>query len=166
MSARDLHSGAPAGRAPPGSATPDRDAVLDAQQLAQVLGVGRRKVEQLDLPCFWVGKRPRWILGPGNRRAGVALQRAAPAPVTGMTLVIDRAFRGVGRIKRATGTTRESVRRRISDMLTALHQDGRLDLLRAIRDGQITMLEVYDAHRRRKWRSCPSVSCYVLWLTQ
>lgn len=35
-------------------------------------------------------------------------------------------------------------------MLTELFEDGRLDLLRAIRDGRLTMLEVYDARRRRK----------------
>ena len=63
--------------------------------------------------------------------------------------MLDRSFRGVGRIKKATGTTNPAVRRKISRMLTALHDDGRLDLLRAIRDGKLTALEVYDAYQRK-----------------
>jgi hypothetical protein len=70
--------------------------------------------------------------------------------MTPLTLVIDRQFRGVGRIKKATGTTSKSVVKKINEILTELFDDGRIDLLRAIRDGHITLLEVRDAHRRRK----------------
>jgi integrase len=70
--------------------------------------------------------------------------------MTPITLVIDRTFRGLGRIKKATGTTSPVVARKLSEMLTELHEDGRLDILRAIRDGRLTLLEVYDAKRRRK----------------
>lgn len=64
------------------------------------------------------------------------------------TLEVDRTFRGVGRLKRATGTTNPAVRRKISRMLTALHDEGRLDILRAIRDGKLGMMQVYDAYQR------------------
>lgn len=64
------------------------------------------------------------------------------------TLVVDREFPGVGRIKKASGTTNPVVKRKISRMLTELKSEGRLDLLRDIRDGHYTLMEVYDAHRR------------------
>jgi integrase len=70
------------------------------------------------------------------------------------TLTIDRTFRGVGRIKKATGTTNPAVRAKLSRMLTTLHQDGRLDILRAIRDG-LPMLQVYDAFQRRTLDKLP-----------
>jgi integrase len=68
--------------------------------------------------------------------------------MTPATLVIDREFAGVGRIKRATGTTNPIVKRKISKMLTDLRSEGRLDLLRDVRDGNTTLLELYDAYRR------------------
>lgn len=64
------------------------------------------------------------------------------------TLVIDREFAGVGRIKKASGTTNPVVKRKISKMLTELKGEGRLDLLRDIRDGHYSLMEVYDAYRR------------------
>lgn len=71
------------------------------------------------------------------------------------TLGIDRTFRGVGRIKKATGTSNKAVQRKMSKMLTALHDDGRLDILRAIRDGDVSMLEVYDAYQRKTLAALP-----------
>ena len=71
------------------------------------------------------------------------------------TLVIDRTFRGVGRIKKATGTATPAVRRKMSRMLTDLHDAGRLDILRAIRDGKLSLLQVYDAHQRKALESLP-----------
>lgn len=75
--------------------------------------------------------------------------------MTPQTLIIDRSFRGVGRVKRATGTTIPKVRDAISRMLTSLHQAGRLDVLRAIRDGKLEMLQVYDAFRRNAVDTLP-----------
>lgn len=75
--------------------------------------------------------------------------------MTPQTLLIDRTFKGVGRIKRATGTTVPKVRAALSNMLTALHQQGRLDILRAIRDGKLEMLQVYDAYRRHALDTLP-----------
>ncbi len=58
------------------------------------------------------------------------------------TLVIDRRFPGVGRIKRATGTTDRSVFKSLSGMLDILYNIGRVDLLRAIRDGKLRLHDV------------------------
>lgn len=65
------------------------------------------------------------------------------------TLTIDRVFKGVGRIKRRSGTTVPVVKRKLDRMLSALYEDGRLDILRAIRDGELGALEVLDAYLRR-----------------
>lgn len=75
--------------------------------------------------------------------------------MTPQTLQIDRNFKGVGRVKRASGTTQPRIRRKLSEMLTALYESGRLDVLRAIRDGQLTMLAAYDAYQRRDLNSLP-----------
>jgi len=72
------------------------------------------------------------------------------------TLVIDRQLRGVGRIKRASGTMNATVFRRINRALTALVDDGRLDLLRALRDGTITPLALLDAKERNALDQLPT----------
>jgi len=64
------------------------------------------------------------------------------------TLIIDRKFRGVGRIKRATGTTNPAVYRKLSRMLTALADEGRIDILRAIRDDDLELMVVHEAYQR------------------
>lgn len=79
----------------------------------------------------------------------------ARCPVTPDTLPIDRRFRGVGRIHRASGTTDNRVRSKIERMLQALHEDGRLDILRAIRDGNVSFLQVLDCYRRRALAELP-----------
>lgn len=65
------------------------------------------------------------------------------------TIVIDLQFKGVGRINRRSGTLDPKVVRRIKAAARTLYQDGRLDLLRAVRDRHITWLELYDAYRSR-----------------
>jgi hypothetical protein len=74
----------------------------------------------------------------------------------GGSLIIDRVFKGVGRIKRASGTTNPAVRRKLDAMLTRLADDGNVELLRAIRDGKLSLLEVYDAFRRRALEQLPT----------
>lgn len=81
--------------------------------------------------------------------------------MTPQTPVIDRNFKGVGRIKRASGSTVPKMREALSRMLTSLHQQGRLDVLRAIRDGKLSMLEVYDAFRRHALDSLPMADTIV-----
>lgn len=72
------------------------------------------------------------------------------------TLMIDRRFRGVGRIKRASGTKVPAVKRKLDRMLTALFDEGRLDILRLIRDGALTLLEVHDAYQRKALELLPT----------
>jgi hypothetical protein len=76
--------------------------------------------------------------------------------VTPETLVIDRVLKGVGRIKKASGTTNVPVRNKMNRMLTTLHEDGRLDILRAIRDGKLSLLEVYSAFQRKALQALPT----------
>lgn len=75
--------------------------------------------------------------------------------MTPVTLVLDRHFRGVGRIKRATGTTSRRMYDRITAMCTELYEDGRLDILRALRTGELSFLQVYEAHRKRALEQLP-----------
>jgi hypothetical protein len=65
------------------------------------------------------------------------------------TLMIDRLFKGVGRIAKRSGTTSPAILRKINRALTELYEEGRLDILRALRDGDLSPMEVYDAYRRR-----------------
>src|SRR5690242_19906564 len=75
--------------------------------------------------------------------------------MTPVTLPIDRRFKGVGRINRASGTTDRKVKHAIERMLRTLFEQGRLDVLRAIRDGQVSFLETYDAFRRHTLHQLP-----------
>jgi len=72
------------------------------------------------------------------------------------TLMIDRRFRGVGRIKKASGTKVLNVKRKLERMLEALYQDGRLDILRLIRDGDLTLLAAFDAYQRKALDQLPT----------
>lgn len=63
------------------------------------------------------------------------------------TFRLDRRLRGVGRICIASGTSHAPTFRRLNEMLGGLQERGRLDLLRAIRDGQLAPLQVYEAYR-------------------
>ncbi len=62
----------------------------------------------------------------------------------------DRVFPGVGRIAVASGAmTREEFKKR-NALLTRLYDQGRLDLLLAIRAGTLTVTEVYGADREKQ----------------
>ena len=58
--------------------------------------------------------------------------------------VIDRVFRGVGRIKRSAGTVTPRVFNRIQRRLDALADVGDLETLRRIRDGSIALIELLE----------------------
>lgn len=81
--------------------------------------------------------------------------------MTPQTPILDRQFKGVGRIKRATGSTSPKMRAALSHMLTALYNQGRLDVMRAIRDGKLELLVVYDAYRRHALDSLPMADTLV-----
>lgn len=78
--------------------------------------------------------------------------------MTPVTLIIDRSFKGVGRIKKATGTTNPVLRRKLSRMLTALADDRRTDILKAIRDGHLSMLDVYAAYQQNTLDALPTAA--------
>lgn len=71
---------------------------------------------------------------------------------------IDRRFRGVGRVKLTSGTTslREFYRR--NDVLTTLYEDRRLDVLCALRDGVVSVVEVCAAHRKGAGHSLAAIA--------
>ena len=60
------------------------------------------------------------------------------------TLIIDREFHPIGRIQVASGTTRRATFTRLNEMITALRELPRFDILRAIRDKQLTPLQVLE----------------------
>lgn len=72
---------------------------------------------------------------------------------------LDRKFRGIGgdnRIAMVSGTKNKRTHDRINEMLTALFEGGRLDLLRAIKNKTLTPLQVYDAFRVGDLNRLPS----------
>jgi integrase len=72
------------------------------------------------------------------------------------TLIIDRRYHGVGRIKRASGTNEAKVFRKILDMLDEIAGAGRTDVLRDIRDGILHPLEVWNAYRQHGVHRLPT----------
>lgn len=65
------------------------------------------------------------------------------------TRVIDRQFAGIGRIQVRSGTHDRAVFDQLNQMLTALWQFRRTDVLAAIRDGKASALDVLAAYRTR-----------------
>ena len=72
------------------------------------------------------------------------------------TLVIDLTFRGIGRIKRASGTTDKAVFTGLKQMLRQLYQAGRWEVLERIRDGELSLLQVWRHHRVGQWERIPT----------
>lgn len=89
---------------------------------------------------------------PDSGHATPAISPDAFTPVRGHrshgrgTLILDREFYGVGRIRRASGTTDLAVFDRINGTLTALDQERRIDILVALRDGKAKPLDVLAAY--------------------
>lgn len=59
----------------------------------------------------------------------------------------DRVFPGVGRIAASSGTRRLSEYRKRDALLSRLYEKPRLDLLRALKDGTLTIQELLEADR-------------------
>jgi len=59
------------------------------------------------------------------------------------TLRVDRRFKGIGRIAKASGTNDPKAYAGILTMLGQLHSQGRFRVLEEIRDGVVSPLEVY-----------------------
>lgn len=62
-------------------------------------------------------------------------------------LRIDRIVAGIGRIQRSSGTHDRRLLRELNKMIDQLRDYGRLDILRALRDGEWTPLEIYRLYR-------------------
>ena len=73
------------------------------------------------------------------------------------SIVIDRSFRGVGRIKRATGTDKRAQAERYDQMLSDLYELDRLDVLKAIRARVVTIREVWAVWPRGDRRKLPTI---------
>jgi integrase len=73
------------------------------------------------------------------------------------SFVIDRQFRGVGRIKRATGSTDPEMFALLDAMLVTLHKSGRVDILQAVKSGALTILEVWSRYRLGELDRLPTV---------
>jgi len=80
------------------------------------------------------------------------------------SFVIDRVVPGVGRIKRASGTTDRATYKRLVSMVDTLKAKGRLDLLEGMRDGLVTPLQLWGAFRRGDLDRLPSAETVApLW---
>jgi hypothetical protein len=72
------------------------------------------------------------------------------------TLLIDRQFPMVGRIRRASGTTSPRVLRSLNAMLDGFRDQGRRDLLESIRDGQFSPLYAFSWFREGRVDRIPA----------
>lgn len=72
------------------------------------------------------------------------------------TFVIDRRFKGVGRIRKSSGTSDRRTFDQINFCLTELWNTGRLDILIRLRDSIVAPLAVYDAFRHHQLDSLRS----------
>lgn len=64
----------------------------------------------------------------------------------GESLRVDRIYPGVGRIARSSGTMDPKRRREIVSALDSIALQGRQDLLRAVRDGALTIPDLHEAY--------------------
>lgn len=77
------------------------------------------------------------------------------------SLVLDRTFRGVGRIKVASGTTDRHIFELLNGMLGTLHHQGRLDLLDAIKRRRLAPLECWMHFREHDLERIPNANVVV-----
>lgn len=71
------------------------------------------------------------------------------------SFIIDRRTR-VGRIAVASGTNHVPTFKRLNEMVTTLNETGRADLLRSLRDGELSPLAVYEAFRVNELHKLPT----------
>lgn len=74
----------------------------------------------------------------------------------GGSLMLDRSFRGIGRIHRASGFTDARTFRAFNDALTEMAKDaaGR-EWIRALQRLQVEPLDVWAKYKKGKWREAP-----------
>lgn len=74
------------------------------------------------------------------------------------TFVIDRRFKGIGRIRRASGTTSKETLQQIVSMLKEFYETGKHAVLREIQRGTVTPIEVFGYWREGKLDHIPSAA--------
>jgi hypothetical protein len=85
------------------------------------------------------------LFSASSPRGSMSLRKARNA--RSRSLVLDRVFRDVGRIKLASGTRQRDVFNQVNAMLSTLYSKGRLDLLSAVQKRRISPLGLWDAYR-------------------
>ena len=78
------------------------------------------------------------------------------------TYVIDRRYKGIGRIRRASGTNDRKTLNQILSMLTEIHNVGKHSILCEIRDGVVSCMEVYGHWAEGRLDHLPSVATLKL----
>lgn len=73
------------------------------------------------------------------------------------TLSFDHVYRGVGRIRRASGTNDVKLFHRYKAMLDELYESGRLQILRDIKDKHISVIEVFERYRDGTLNMIPDI---------
>jgi hypothetical protein len=76
--------------------------------------------------------------------------------VSRATPEIDLRFRGVGRVRVWTGTDARGMTTTLKEMLRQLYRLGRLDVLAALRDKRLTLLQVYAHYRQGELERLPT----------
>lgn len=74
------------------------------------------------------------------------------------TLVLDKRYKVIGRIKKSTGTNDPNTFKKLEGMMDTLKDRGRVDLLRSIRDGDLSILQVWEHYRDSKLEKIPSTN--------
>lgn len=72
------------------------------------------------------------------------------------TFIIDRRFKGIGRIKRASGTSNTKTFRDINRMLTDLYDLGKRTILEEIQKGVLSPMQVYGFWKEGRLKHVPS----------
>lgn len=73
------------------------------------------------------------------------------------TLIVDRRFKGIGRIKRASGTNDKKTLKRIEVMLGQLYDSSaHFQILEEIRDGVVSIMEVYQHWTNNRLEHLPT----------
>ena len=72
------------------------------------------------------------------------------------SFVIDRRYKGIGRIRRASGTSNLKTYNQILSMLTEFYQTGRHKILEEIKDGVISPLQAFAHWREGRLEHLPT----------
>lgn len=75
---------------------------------------------------------------------------------------IDRRFRGIGRIKKSSGTSDRAVYRRMLVMLDELYEMPKWEILKDIQSGVVSPLEVYNSYKTHKLENVSSAATVKL----